>query len=212
MLDIRLKVRPTQRAAVESLLKAIPGGARKAMARALNRTIEGVRTDVVRAITESYAIRARDVRETMAIERAKPERLFAWLRSRGHVIPLDRFETRPTGPTRTRPPIGVRVRVKKGAAGRAVAGSFFVGFTVTQARRVTRGGQRGGDVSRRIEGLFMRVGAGRHPIRRLQGPSVPSMMGSVLDRNEEIQERALDRLEREVAHEADFLLQREASR
>lgn len=204
MLDIRLKIDPGQRKELESLLEHMPGAARKVMARALNRTLTGVKTGVVRAIRETYIIRQADVNKTLSVQQANEGRLFAWLRSRSTVISLDMFAYSPKSIS-PRPPIGVRSRVMRQNAAKAVPGMFLIpgrGLFHRQGEKrwyTYYSKSSGREITRFTE-----------PIERNFGPSVSQMMESVLDMspggNGGIQERALTRLRKEIDHEIEHEL------
>jgi hypothetical protein len=173
---------------VRKLLAGLPKGAETAISRAMNRTLDGARVELVRAVTADYLIKAGDVRETITISKASPSGLQARLSSRGSVLGLQHFQVTPKT-TKPRPKVGVRVRVKRDSQASPIAGAF---------------------VAKRITGVYRRTGPGRLPIERLFGPAVPSMIGTELDGG--IQDKVEDRLERELVHQAEFLLSGKSGR
>jgi hypothetical protein len=187
MIDVKLGVSGNQIQRTEELLGHIPGAAAKAIARAMNRTIEGTRTQIVRSVTGDYIIKAKDVRETIRIERASPSKLQARLISAGSVIGLQHFSFSPKT-IKPRPKVGVRVRVRKDSKATAISGAF---------------------VSDSIQGIFRRKGKDRFPLERLHGPAVPSMITTVLD-SRGLQEQAEERFVRELGHEVDWILKKGA--
>ena len=172
------------------LLKHIPGAALPAMARAMNRALEGARTTAVKETRAEYRVSSRDVKATMRVQKATPANLQAEVVSTGKRIPLATFGTRPTQPGTGgpgRPPL--RVGVKRAGGRKPIEGAFIA----------------------RVGRVAVRVGAKRYPIRTLYGPAVPQMMGAdkVIARVEEI---ATQRLDARLDHEIEHALERAAGR
>lgn len=171
----------------EKMLRGIEGAAPKALARAINRAVEGARSEGVRKVRDEYTARARDIRDTIRISRAKPNRPQAVISSIGPALSLSAFKYSPASVNgRRRTPI--RVAVKRGERD-ALERSFVA--------RVG-GGKKA---------IYERVGKSRLPIRKLTGPSVPQMIGnplvidSMADRAREVMDQRLD-------HEIDNILKR----
>jgi hypothetical protein len=175
-----------QVARAEAVLKHIPGGAPKAIANALNRVAEGVRTEAVRKVRERYYIRARDVNETIRIKKATPEDPVVIIRSTGSPLALSKFRINPAKPPSKRRKTPIIARVVKGAGG-SIRGAFV-------ARMAS------GHI-----GVFHRAGKARLPIVERFGPSVPQMLGheSV---TRYIEEQARERLESRLDHEIERML------
>lgn len=126
--------------------KALEGDLRdKALASALNRTIEQGRTQMVREIAGEYQVRARDVRDQLDITRATVRNgsasLQAELRAKGKrsvnmIRFLERFVT--LAQQRRRVKAGdkeLRFKIKKGAA-KTVPGAFVGNKGRTVFRRI----------------------------------------------------------------------------
>jgi len=129
------------------------GGAMLATVRAMNRTMQTVRTAATRALAEDVGITQRDVRKSMELRRARSSdypNLEATLIVTGRRIPLFAFRARQTRQ-------GVSYRLP---GGRTLAPSAFL------AR------MRSGH-----EGVFRRRGRARLPIDELRGPSLPYVLG-----------------------------------
>lgn len=182
-MDLKIGFDQKQLADVEKLLDHIPRGAERACSRALNRTTTGVRTQATRSIRDIYVIKAGDVRETMRVDKATPNKLRARLVSRGAVLGLQHFSYSPKNPNQ-RPKIGVRIRVRKASSAKPIAGTFLISGKT---------------------GIFQRKGKERFPLERKSGPAVPSMMKTAVDERG-LQEKAEERLARELEHEVDYLL------
>ena len=82
--------------AEEFKTKVTRGQFNKALARALNRTIERARTTAYRKIREEYNIPAKDLRNDIKISRANPSVLSAKLNALGRPLPLASFQARAT--------------------------------------------------------------------------------------------------------------------
>lgn len=147
---------------VQKRLRDVPNKAPQAISSALNRALTNVASNISREVRQEYNIKAADIRATLSKTRASRANLTAIVKSRGNLIPLDRFKISPktVNPKRKSP---IRAGVKKD--GMKSLGSAFVAD---------------------INGLkvFRRTTNKRLPIQRLFGPSVPQML-----QNEEIREK-----------------------
>lgn len=184
MIDIKIGIGGDKLQEVKDMLRHIQGGAQRATARAMNRTITGVRSTITSSVVELYEIKARDVRDTIRIEKATPDKLSARLISAGPVIGLQHFKYTPRSAARNRPRFGIRVRVRKDSSMDPFKGAFMADS---------------------IEGIYHRTSRDRLPIERLYGPAVPSMVKTAVD-EQDIQDQAGDRFIKELDHEAGYLL------
>ena len=169
-------------------LQHIAGGAEKAMARAINRAIEGARVAAVKDIRVRYNVKARDVRQTMTLRRAKPSDLSASVTSIGRKLPLFAFAPRPSKP---------------GTGGK---GRSHLTVSVRKGRRTKHRRAWVGTFGSRLQ-VAMRVGKKRRPIRVLKGPAIPQMLG-VPDVIAEVERVATERLDQRIDHEIRVLLER----
>lgn len=152
-----IKVSEDQLRQAERLLSHVNGGSRQAISRALNRSINTARSDLVRGVREEYTVRAAPVRNSIRLKNSTPQRLEAEISSSGEPLPLNYFKVQPNTPNpRRKTPI--RVSVRKGSA--KPIGRAFVA--------------RVGGTNK----VWERVGKARLPIRRLFGPSIPQMVGN----------------------------------
>lgn len=181
-----ITVNPEQLERAELLLKNIPNGVEKAVVAALNRAVEGARTEAVKKVRERYYIKAKDVRDAIEIKKATINSLVAVIRASGSPIALSKFRVTPSRPPTKRRTKPIIVRVVKGGGG-PIEGAFVARM-------------QSGHV-----GVFRRVTKARLPITELYGPSIPQMLGheSVA---EYIEEKARERLEERLEHEIDRLL------
>ncbi len=180
---VRLNANQIERA--ELLLRNIRGGAGKAMARAINRSVQSARASMVRSAREEYTAKARAIRNTISIKKASNSNPEAVIKSEGSPLPLREFSVSPrTENGKRRSPI--RVSVKKGQKS-----SFERAFVV----------RTGGSVN-----VFSRIGSNRLPIEKLYGPSVPQMIGNenVITR---VSDDATKMMEKRLDHEIERMLE-----
>ena len=130
--------------------------ARQATARALNRTVEGARTDMSREIRREFAVTAGYVRQRLSIRRAGASgalRLTAELRGgdgKRRSANVIAFGARQTGK-------GVSVKIKRQGGRKVITNAFIA----NQGRTV-----------------FIRTGAKRLPITAVQTIDVPQMFNT----------------------------------
>ena len=163
-------------------LANVQNGAPRALANAINRAVNGIRTDIVAAVVAEYAIKPSDVRKTIRVRGASPANLTGAAISTGGTIPLIKFNVNPKKPKRV-PVLRAGVRMGNQEA-------------IPQAFTATMRGHTG---------VFMRKGKNRFPLRELYAPSIPQLIG-----NERVikvvQDNAGDRLSKNLDHEIDRLL------
>lgn len=163
-------------------LENIPNGIERATTSAINKTARGVRTDVVTEIRQDYAIKAKDIRNTLTLTKASKRSLSAVVKSVGSPISLAKFNIRPGRIQRkgsnNKP---IRVQVKKGGGG-PLRGAFLAQFSSGHMAVVERKGRA------------------RYPIRELYGPPVPKMLKNkgVLDK---LNVKAKARMDKNFSHE-----------
>lgn len=129
------------------------------IASALNRALTNVASNVSKEVRKEYVIKASEVKETLSKTRATKTSLEAIVRSRGNLIPLDRFKVSPkkVQPKRKTP---IKIAVKKGGT-KPTLKAFVADINGIK--------------------VFKRETKKRLPILRLYGPSIPQML-----KNEEI--------------------------
>jgi hypothetical protein len=173
----------------------IKGGPERAIAAALNRAADMAMAEAVRKVRDIYTIKARDVRQTMHISRARPGDTTptAIISSKDGALPLDRFKMRPTRPPKKRREVQIEVRKgrtrgmgRRNFVAQMPSGKIGV-FARTGEWRTMRAGRYAGQV--------------REAIKLLYGPAIPVMLG-VPDVADAVTARAgsvvLDRLEHEI--------------
>lgn len=169
-------------------LSHIKDGAPKAINTTLNRTIEGMRTEITKRVTERYDIKAKPVRDSIKLQKSSISTLRAAVTGAGSPIPLINFRVTPNKPGKQKPGTVLRVSVKK-SGGKPVPNAFIA---KTSSGHV---------------GVFQRVGKNRMPIKQLYGPSVPQMMGEP-GIQEQVMENANERFASRIDHEIGRLLEK----
>lgn len=174
-----------------NFLQAFGRQAQKPIVRALNRAATGVRTDSVRAARDIYNVKAKTLRNSIAISKAKaasrggPATLFAKLRFQGSRIPLYEFGVRPRQPRHRRPPrVGASVLVKHSSGRSKIAGSFVA------------------DMPARGLSLYYRPGKDRNKVLKMYSLSVPQMVSDT-DATDKIVSGARTRFNKNLDHEID---------
>jgi len=171
------------------LLQCIPGGVQQAVMRAINRAADSSKTAASKKVREKYTAKNRDILSTIRIRKASTGNLSAVVTSMGGVLPLSKFQVRPSAPDPRRK-TSIVVRVKKGAGG-----------TIKHAFVAKMGS---GHV-----GVFHRVGTSRFPVEQNFGPSVPQMLGSE-SVSKHIEARAQEQIVLRLEHEIGRLLDKGA--
>ncbi len=183
-------------------------------ARAINKTLTGVRTDAVREIQKEITPKATIIRRHMSIFRANKNHLSGEVKSEGRPLGLIHYKARQTAK-------GVTVHVKK-KKGRKLLRAAYI------KRSMARTGGRSGAWVEGGKSVFRRDFWGedyfgpqkskrknipyarlpkkyRLPISRLAGPRVPDIMGNrpvmaALDK------KALVRFKKNFDHELEYKL------
>jgi len=180
-------------------LKVLPKGLEKATSRAINKTLTSTRAYMVKAVRQDYAVKAKDVRSELVIRRA------TWANQEGSIkgsgspgIPLIGFARMRRVPSTKRlksggyaPKVGIPVLVRKDRGKGPARGVFLARM-------------KSGHI-----GAFKRTGglskSGGQAIREAYGPSPVKMLSS--DRyDEQIDDFADEALQKNLRHEADFVL------
>jgi len=171
-------------AKIHTLLSHIENGAPRAINGALNRTIDGVRTDIVNQVKNNYDIKPTKIRAALKVTHSKPATLQASVNAKGEKIPLVQFRVSPNKPGQQSDD-GIRVSVKR-SGGKQLPNAFVA------------------SANGRV-GVFERIDKSRLPIKELNGPAVAQMVNEPT-----IQKYILDgageRFSKRADHEIDRLL------
>lgn len=180
MSDIRIETDGFEKAS--KMLVGVPNGIQTALMRSFNRALTEGRTAAVREATARYTVKAKDVRPTFKMSRAKKADLSAELNSTGKRLPLSLYAHKPTTDTTGARRKQVRVGVMKGAVKPLGQGFMWEGR------------------------VMQRLGKTSHPIEQKYGPAVPS----ILD-NDQIVDRVTDKMgesvDKRLSHETIRLLE-----
>lgn len=163
---------------IEEVRKALdPKVFQKVITRTMNKTADQARTAATKKIREEYNIKASRVHEGISTTKATWQRPEVIIRARGRTPGLQHYDARQT--TRK----GVTVKVKG------------VRKTI-----------KGGFMPKAIIGIYKRKGKERLPIKRLFGPSLPSMMKVV--GVPEIEKAVNEKVQKTFEHELEWELSR----
>lgn len=175
-------------AEAQKLLANMPKAVPKAAARAINRAATAAKTEAWKQIKNTYTIkRARVSKAWDKIKKATASNLSAKLISRGPVMALSYFKTKPKSPPKRRPKNPVYAQVRHDGGG-PIRGAFVA--------RMKSG----------HTGVFHRKNGNKsYPIQQNYGPSVPQMLGSKTV-SAFIEERASAVLNQRFEHEINAIL------
>lgn len=199
--DIRANIEDLKR--LLPAIQAVPKGLDTAVARALNKTITGARTDAVAMIRRDYNLKAGLIRADLRIIRASASKLQAVLRGEGSpgIVMIDSgvLPRRVPSTVRTKgrytPAVGISAMIKKGKR------TTFPGAFVA---RMPSG--HVGVFLRREDGSRMRS-KNRVAIRQMYGPSAIKLLAG--DRyDEELENKIEERWEKDLQHEARNVLRK----
>lgn len=186
----------------EMLLGDIREAIPKVQARAINRSLTTARAAIVRAVREEYMVDADAVRKTITIRSATAATPTGIILSAGSPIALSKFD------------VGFSAEELESNGFSAVEG--VSSKHVLRARvlaRVKKNSSRkvikhafSADLKSGHNGIFVRAGKSRFPIKQLYGPSVPQMIGSK-SVSKQIEEKASVTLEKRLDHEINRVLE-----
>ncbi len=192
----------------QKLLSGIKDGSRKAIARALNKTVGtssgGVQSDAVKEVAKEFNLTQKDIKRDFKIKKATYTDLSAYVRAQGRPVPLERFiRTRQTQK-------GVSIQVKKNRS-RVVIPHLFIrkykgGVFIRLAliRDITSNPM---SIRRDKSGKFLgKFRDKRFPIKHRFGPRIPDIFSNA-EVMEPILKKAQERLDKNFGHEVEFLLE-----
>ncbi len=173
-------------------LRAVENGAPKAVMRAMNKTVTGMRTDAGKEVSARYTVKQADVKAKLDLDKASQTDLSIAMRSKGRPMSLVKFSHKSNKNPGVKGSPTAFAKVKKGGSG-----GFTGGFMATMKR--TNG----------ITGVFARTGKftrkGAEGIKQLYGPGAVQMLSNKEVRDT-IQKKAAERFNKELDHQIDFLL------
>lgn len=179
------------------MLSNVQGGVSKILPRAVNRALTAGRAQVSKSVRENYTVAAAEIKKTLRVTKASKSEPAGEIVSQGMQLPLRDFKHSPadestTGNKRRK----VRVTIAKGNSFNLERGFKWRGHTF--ARQTT-------GIKSRV--YFDAKGKRRRgePIKRLAGPSVPSMVEGSADK---VSERMREVFEQRLRHETEVLLEK----
>ena len=163
------------------LLSQIPKGAETALSRAINRTIQSARTEIVKVVRERYTLKSSEIRNSFTIVKANKDTLTGEIRSKGSRLNAARFSHKPGGDTtgNKRQPV-------------------TVAFTKGKRFKVDRGFVYQGNI-------YKRQGKARLPISPMLGPSIPHLIGNQ-ENIEKIESNMTETFNKRLNHELEVVL------
>ena len=184
MIDIHITDNALARA--NAALKKILAESPKAIARAVNRTMDGLRTDAVQETHKKYYVSAKEVRSSISFRKASAGNLMGAMVSRGKRHSLADYKLTPNTPgTGKRKPL--KGAVKREGGLKSLGPAFLV----------KRAGGR--------YFPFFRTGRGKYAMHSLISPSMPQII-----KNEEtvkvMEQGAEERFSKRLDHEVMQLL------
>lgn len=193
-----IKINPKDIEDIKKLLRSLAGDdANKALARGINKTMTGVRTDGVKILKDRYALTATAIRKSWKIRNAHFKDLNGVVSTQGTPIRLKEFGARKV-------PAGVSVKVLRTNPRTIVKHAFFakLGLEDRVYRRKHEGARKKPVATRVYAKLPFKY---RFPIHALYGPRIqdhlgdPEIIGT-------LQRMAGERLGKNMEHEVDYLL------
>lgn len=142
----------------EEILADKPKQIKSAALAAINRTITHVKSKISITVRKQYVVSAKDIKDTIHIERAKSSYLQGTVSSKGRPLLLSAFSVRGNQSKQRNKPL--RVRVRRDGSLKPVHGLFS------------------GTSRRGYRGLMLRTQPASYPLKVPYGPSVPQMLGN----------------------------------
>ncbi|MCL2201570.1 MAG: phage tail protein [Oscillospiraceae bacterium] len=182
------------------MLRDIKGGASKAMYRAMNRALDGMKTDAARKVPENYIVSKVAVRAKLRASRATRSNLSAELTSTGRPIRSIYFTHRRNPSPGKKGTSPVFLRVMQANSGNRLTGDRRYGHSKAFMATMPNG----------TEGIFRRIGRSsvetrREAISQVHAPGVAQMLDNESIRNV-IKRNAEHRFSARFDHEVKHLL------
>ncbi|MCE5314177.1 MAG: hypothetical protein ABFD49_11830 [Armatimonadota bacterium] len=200
MLNLKLTVKDNQLRRLESELRHLPDKAAALLAHGTNITMDHLERTVIDAITDTYTVDKELVEASISKRIATKANPTAQLRSYGPALRLRAFDHFPVRASKkTKPAIGVHVKIRKDSAGRPLRGTFIAqmksGHIGVFARK---------DNARRRKAAN-KWGITSLGIKEPTGPAVPSMVSEVI-KERQLEAKAAKLLEKNIDKIIDSLL------
>lgn len=193
-------------------LRNIEGGAEKAIMRAVNKALTGVKTDMARQTAKELSLTQKRIKKDIKIEKASKTTLAGKVTSEGRPVNLYQFKAKQKKK-------GVSVKVLKSGGRKTIPGAFIfigrgksgkgtqqlVGWRDKTSRNAQYIGTKKKDPDVRYGALPRKY---RKPVESLYGPRIQDITGkdSVI---RVIEEKAGDRMQKELSHQTERLLDKQ---
>lgn len=199
MSQFSVQIDKTQLARVENTLRFVGNESSVALSRAINRTIDGVRTDATDIIAEAVSLPKTFIRsggskageKTFHIVRATPQAPTGSIRTQGANVPLIQYSNQRGVKKAYAKRIVVEVKRDQG---KHTMRHVFI--------PVLRSGHRG--LFQVVQGQT--AVTGRPRIKELYGPRIPDILSNTAN-FDKLMQAAQDRLDARLAHEIDYILE-----
>ena len=155
------------------------GNLERAVKSAIRRTFAGLKRDIGQKIKQRYTLASSNVTRTL---QTRISGLSGTLTSTGAKIPVEKFRVKPRRRLKRQPAGGVFAENVRGQGG-FIRRAFL---------------QKSG-------GVYERTGRARFPIKRIKGPSAPSMLSSI-PVSSFIEQKIEERLNKNLMHEIKFFV------
>lgn len=198
---------------VANELKEIPDKILPAIARVVNRTMDGAITQIKKEVSSEYTIKQKDVADSFTKKRgggrtrATADNLTSTATSAGGQTGLYKFKHLPAKtPPKQRYRKPVRVKIKKQGGEIVVRHNKNLAFM----QDVETNNKRN-ESDPNLDVIFAREGKKRLPIKKLHALSVPQMISDKDGRKPtivKVQKAAAERLEKEIPREINYRLQK----
>ena len=186
MANFSIKINEADVINVRHMLDGIKKAGDKVFARALNKTLTGVKTDASAKIREELNATKKAVDATFKMQKAYPGQMMAAIHSTGRPIPLLGF----TGTRQTKK--GVSVLIKKGRPRKIIPGTFIA---------TMKSGHKGVFWREKVGNRL----ASRLPISERFSSRVPDILENEPVMKDVLQ-KADDRLHKNLEHELNYEL------
>ena len=212
MIDISVKVDDEDFSKAMADLRHIEEGIETATIRAINRTVDGVKTDLSTLARERYNVKAKVIAARIKLTKATKAKMSGEVRSTGKPIPLYEFGPKPATPQPSRRP-KITVEVLKGQR-KTVGGGAFVAFMKSGHKAIWWRASKIGTDSKMLPPLsqYKLTKSGkvvrRLGIHELSGPRLENLYASELTDNGRLQKSADERMKKNFEHNVDYLFRK----
>ena len=190
MIDIHITDNALARA--NAALKKILAESPKAIARAVNRTMDGLRTDAVQETHKKYYVSAKEVRSSISFRKASAGNLMGAMVSKGKRHSLADYQLTPKTPTAGKKS-ALKGAVKREGGLKSLGPAFLVKRAGGRYFPFYRVGASGGQRFKGIQSLI--------------SPSMPQII-----KNEEtvcvMEQKGEERFRTRIEHEVEYILDR----